>query len=165
MAKPLDKDTYKLVEWHLHREMLMRDIVRDYETEVLHASRGTDYSEPNICRSGTPGDPVSRKAFALEEGTPEVRRARRWLRVIERTKEWFTDTTEGKLFELFYGKTAPIDLVAAAMGVTTRRIDQLRDNIVFRGAMYALEERLFRLEDGDERKEQGHDSHERQRRQ
>lgn len=155
MAKPLDRDTYRLVEWHLHREALLRDTVRDFEADVILASQGTDYSQPYTPPGGMPGDPVSRKALLLEQATPTVRRARRWLRVIRRTREWFADTPEGKLFTLFYGQTAGIDLVAAAMGTDRRRVERLRDNIVFRGTMYALEERLFRLEDADVRKETG----------
>jgi len=155
MAKPLDRDTYRLVEWHLHREGLMRDIVQTFETDVLLSTKGTDYSSPIGKTGGMTGDPVSNKALKLADGTPEVRRARRWLRVIQRTREWFEDTPEGKLFALFYGQTATIDLVAAAMGTVRRRVDQLRDNIVFRGAMYAIEEQLFRLEDGQDRKECG----------
>lgn len=147
MAKPLDRDTYRLVEWNLHHEALMRDIITQFENDVLLSSPGTDYSRPNVQESTQTSDPVSRRAFRLEEGTAEVRRARRWVRVIERTRGWFANTPEGRLFELFYGRTATVELVAAAMGTPRRRVDQLRDNVVFRGTMYALEERLFKLED------------------
>ena len=149
MAKPLNRETYRLVEWHLHRETLMRDVVRQYEREVLLSSRGTDYSEPVVKSGGAAGDPVSGKAFRLEEGTPEVRRARRWIRVIERTRRWFEGSTEGRLFDLYYGHTATAQLVAAAMGTDRRRVERLRDNVVYRAAMYALAERLYRLEGED----------------
>jgi hypothetical protein len=145
VSKPLDRGTYRLIEWHLHREALMRDIIRQHEQDVLHASGGVDFAQPMARSIGTTGDPVSRKALKLVDGTPEVNRARRWLRVVERTRTWFADATEGKLFALFYGQTAGIDLVAAAMGTDRRRVERLRDNVVYRAAMYALDERLYRM--------------------
>jgi len=156
MAKLLDDETYALVEWRLHHEALMKDTIQDFEAEVLLSSRGTDYSQPLVSGGNTPSDPVSGKAFRLEEGTIEVRRARRWLRVIERTREWFSaDSMEHKFYLLYFGKTATIELVAAAMGVSRQWAGKLRDNIVFRGAMYAIEARLFRLEDAEGGKEIG----------
>ena len=154
MSKPLDRGTYRLIEWHLHRESLLRDIIRQHEQEVLYASSGADLGQPMARSIGTIGDPVSRKALKLLDGTPEVNRARRWLKVIERTQGWFADATEGRLFSLFYGKTAGIELVAAAMGTDRRRVERLRDNVVYRAAMYALDERLYRMsEPQDERSE------------
>ena len=145
MSKPLDRNTYRLIEWHLHREALLRDMIRQHERDILLASGGMDLSQPLARSAGTVGDPVSRKALRLVDGTPEINRARRWVRVIENTQTWFRDTTESKLFTLFYGKTAGIDLVAAAMGTDRRRVERLRDNVVYRAAMYALEERLYRM--------------------
>ena len=145
MSKPLDRATYKRVEWHMHNEALMRDTVREFERDVLLASHGTDYGEPAVKRSLL-SDPVSRKAFLLSEGNADVRKAWHWMRVILRTKRWFDGTRESKLFELFYGKTAGIDLVASAMGTNRREVGRLRDNVVFRGTMYAVEERLIKLD-------------------
>ena len=149
----LDEETYSLVEWRLHHETLMLDTVRDFESDVLQSSRGTDYSEPVVISTGNVGDPVSRKAFLLADGTVEVRRARRWLRVIKRTREWFSDSQEGKFYALYFGGTASLELVAAGMGISRQWAGKLRDNVVFRGTMYAIEERLFRLEDADGGKE------------
>ena len=41
------------------------------------------------------------------------------------------------------------------MGISRQWAGKLRDNVVFRGAMYAIEERLFRLEDAEAGKEKG----------
>ncbi len=147
MSKPLDREMYKHVEWYLHNEGLMRKTLREFEQDVLLASPGTDYRKPAIKQTSL-GDPVSRKAFLLSEGNEDVRKAWHWMRVIHRTKQWFDGTKEGKLFELFYGKATAIDLVAATMGTNRREISRLRDNVVFRGTMYALEERLIRLGNG-----------------
>ena len=155
MAKPLDRDTYGKVEWHLHREQLMRDIVRDFQAEVLLSSPGTDYNRPNIRSEGAVSDPVTSRALRLWEGTDEVRNARRWVRVINRTRQWFEGTTEGRLFLLFYGKPITIALVAAALGTDRRRVEHLRDNVVYRAALYALEERLIQLKDPENETEVG----------
>ncbi len=147
MSKPLERDMYKRVEWHLHNEALIRETLLKFEQDVLLSSPGMDYSEPTTQCSPS-GDPVSRKAFLLSQGNSEVRKARHWMQVIHRTKQWFAGTKEGKLFELFYGKATAIDLVAAAMGTSRREISRLRDNVVFRGTMYAVEERLIKLGNG-----------------
>lgn len=63
------------------------------------------------------------------------------------------ESTQGKLFTLFYGRTAGIELVAAAMGTDRRRVERLRDNVVYRAAMYALDERLYRM--SEEKGERG----------
>ena len=153
MSKPLDRAMYKRVEWHLHNESLMLDTLREFERDILLSSQGTDYREPVVKRSPL-RDPVSRKAFLLSEGNANVRKAWHWVRVIRRTKQWFDGTRESKLFELYYGKTAGIDLVAAAMGTNRREIARLRDNIVFRGTMYAVEERLIKLDQNIEASEE-----------
>ena len=152
MAKPIDKALYKRVEWHLHNEKLLRDVIRQYENDILLSSQGTDYSQPRISHTGTISDVVSQKAFRLDLAPYEVASARRWIVAIEDTRRYFTGTNEAKLFRLFYGTTAGIDLVAAAMNTSRRGIERLRDNVVYRCAMTAAATKLIKIQQETEDK-------------
>lgn len=145
MAKPLDRNTYKRVEWHLHHEKQMQETVAAYEADILLGSTGTDWGRPVSGRTGTTADLVSGKAMRLAAPPAEVRAARRWLAVIGQVRQWFDGAQEARLFVLFYGATARIEMVAAALGTSRRVVEQLRDNVVYRAAMMAAAERLIRF--------------------
>lgn len=151
MAKPINRDIYASVEWHLHHQALLREEIRTYRADVLHASPGTDWERPSVSHVGMVTDIVSRKAFKLMDAPPAVRRACKWLRVAADARRYFTGKREGRLFVLYYGQTASIDLVAAALGTNRRGVERLRDNVVYRCAMGAAAKGLITLDDGEEK--------------
>lgn len=142
--KPLDRIIYRSIEWRLHHRESMRAELQSIESDIINGGFQVDYTKPKISPTNKRHEDTLDKVIRLEAKT---RALRSWLRIIDDVQRYFDGTQEGKLFQLFYGKSVSNDLAAAAIGVNRRDLARLRDHVVYRCAIAAAAEKLLTIKE------------------
>lgn len=142
MAKPIPEKLYKEIEYNLHH-MNAHAVAREayFDTENSLDDITVRLSDMPKGKSGH-GDPTAQKGIALADGKESAK----WIGAINQTRCWFAGSKESDLLEGYYGKNISIKEMAEKMGVDRRTIQTLRDNIVYRCVMHAIEWGLFKVE-------------------
>ncbi len=138
--KAIDYKTYQNIEWHMHNLPRLQKGAAYTRSDVLYGSVGVDYNTPT--GHSKHGDPTAQKGLKLADGCT----ASRWIDAIKRTYAYFDGLHEANVMLMFYFSDGKISDVAATLKVDRRSMSRIRDNVVYRCAMYAAADGLIKLD-------------------
>ena len=138
--KAIDFKTYRNIEWHMHNLPRLQKGAACNRMDVLYSSVGVDYNTPS--GHSKRADSTAQKGLKLADGC----NASRWVEAIQKTCTYFEGQQESQIISMFYLKKKKIVDVAASLQVDRRTMSRMRDNVVYRCAMYAAADGLIKLD-------------------
>ena len=140
--KPIDRNTYGNVEWHLHNTSVLKRGITQRRADVLFGSVGVDYNTPT--GHSKHADSTAHKALKLADEN----NASKWLKAIKKTYAYYDGKDEAAVMQMFYfTKPKPtIKAIAEKTDIDERTIGRLRDHVVYRCAMFAAADNLIKLD-------------------
>lgn len=138
--KAIDYKTYRNIEWHMHNLPRLRKSAMSSRADILLNSVGVDYNTPK--GHSKHADSTAQKGLKLADGCPNTK----WIDAIDKTRAYFDGQQEAHILAKFYLQNARIVDVAATLGLDRRTISRMRDNVVYRCAMYAAADGLINLD-------------------
>lgn len=138
--KAIDYKTYQSIEWHMHNLHRLQKGAARARQDVLYGSVGVDFNTPT--GHSKHADSTAQKGLKLADGCYSSR----WINAITRTCAYFDGQQEAHIMALFYLGNGKIAEVAEKLGVDRRAMARMRDNVVYRCAMYAAADGLIKLD-------------------
>ena len=144
MAVP--KRVKREVEFNLHNVNYLLGVIKTSIHDIVCSGYGYGYTRERV-QTNNIRDSTADKAILLIDGTPEMQKARKWLKVINENRLYFEGTPEGEFMAQYFGKAKTQVEVGEELGASFPWTARCKVKIVAHCAMLAASEGLFTITD------------------
>jgi hypothetical protein len=122
---------YKTVEWAFYNVDVLRAAVKAHDDEVLD-----DLQKPRIPKAtgggiGYHSDSTALSAIKLiEGGSRDIRRYRKWVKVVDAITDYYAGTVYGQLIEMYYQQGCKEVEICRKLHVDRRTFYRMKEEII-----------------------------------
>lgn len=139
----LDRDIYKLVEYHLYSYHRIKERVEDFQEDVLFGQGGS--IEPGGHGTSRHSDPTALKALKLTNGR-DINTWLKWVKVTEQVMHRYRGTAKARLIQLRYFEEASVEMICARLHVDRSTYFDWVNEVVVYAALLGVQYGLVRID-------------------